>query len=44
MNSFSVRDLGDPFPDLHFPTVDGGMVRISNFEGKRLLLFSWSSW
>ena len=44
MSSFNVRDLGDPFPDLQFPTVNGDTVHISDFAGKRLLLFSWSSW
>lgn len=44
MSSLHVRDLGDPFPDLQFPTVDGNTVRMSDFAGTRVLLFSWSSW
>ncbi len=44
MSSFQVRDAGDPFPDLTLPSVDTGRIRLSDFRGKRLLMFSWSSW
>lgn len=42
--SFEVRDVGDVFPDLALPTVDGGRLRLGDFRGRRLLMFSWSSW
>jgi hypothetical protein len=39
-----VRDLGDPFPLVKLPSVHGGEIDFSSFRGKRLLIFSWSSW
>ena len=36
--------IGDPAPDLAFLTVDGKEMRLSNFRGKRVLLFIWASW
>lgn len=42
--SMQVRELGDQFPDLSFATIGGGRLRLSDFRGKRLLIFSWSSW
>lgn len=38
------RDLGDPFPLVKLPSVHGGEIDFSAFRGKRLLIFSWSSW
>lgn len=37
-------DVGDPFPDLTFPGLNGGQVRLSSFRGNRVFLFNWSSW
>ena len=40
-----VRDLGDRFPTVTLPSVHGdGEIDIASFRGKRLLVFSWSSW
>lgn len=37
--------VGDPFPDLVFPTVDGEQtVRLSDHRGKRVLLIEFASW
>jgi len=38
------RDLGDPFPLVKLPSVHGGEIDFSSFRGRRLLIFSWSSW
>lgn len=37
--------VGEPFPDLVFPTVDGeSTVRLSDHRGKRVLLIEFASW
>ncbi len=36
--------IGDPFPDLTLPRLDGGTLSFSDLRGKRLLLFFWGSW
>ena len=38
------RELGDAFPPVTLPSVDGGEIDFAAFRGKRLLVFSWSSW
>ncbi len=35
---------GDVMPDIRLPDLDGNQVALSSFQGKRLLLFMWSSW
>lgn len=36
---------GRRIPDVELPRVDGrGLVRLSDFEGKRLLLIQFASW
>jgi len=37
--------VGEAFPDLVFPTVDGeDTVRLSDHRGKRVLLIEFASW
>jgi len=37
--------VGDAFPDLVFPTVDGeDTVRLSDHRGKRILIIEFASW
>ncbi|HEV7663039.1 MAG TPA: redoxin domain-containing protein [Chloroflexota bacterium] len=36
--------VGDVLPDIALPTLDGRMVHLSEYRGKRLLLFMWASW
>ena len=37
--------VGEPFPDLVFPTVDGeSTVRLSDHRGTRVLLIEFASW
>jgi len=39
------RDVGQLFPDLELPTVDGkSTVRLSELRGRRLLLIEFASW
>ncbi len=36
--------IGDPAPDVVLLTLDGGELRLSDYRGKRILLFVWASW
>jgi peroxiredoxin len=36
--------IGDPAPDLALLNLKGELVRLSEFRGKRALLFVWASW
>lgn len=37
-------ELGQPFPDLILPLLDGQDARFSDFYGKKLLVFNFASW
>ncbi len=39
-----IPDVGDSFPDVSLPTLDGGELNFSNLRGKKVLLFMWGSW
>lgn len=41
---FAVQEIGDNFPDLQLANLHGDALRIGDFRGGRLLIFSWSSW
>ena len=32
------------FPDFLLPSIDGGLGRLSDFRGKKVLLFNFASW
>ncbi len=36
--------VGDRFPDVTLPLLDGGELNFSNLRGKKVLLFMWGSW
>jgi peroxiredoxin len=36
--------VGAPFPEVTLPTLDGEAVSLSQFRGKRLVVFMWGSW
>ncbi len=37
--------VGQPAPDFSVPTLDDGKtVRLSDFRGRRVLIFTWASW
>lgn len=43
--SLKVREIGDPFPGIRLPSVRGdGEIDLASFRGRRVLIFSWSSW
>ena len=35
---------GEMYPDFALPTLDGEVKRLSDFRGKRILLFHFASW
>lgn len=37
-------EIGQPFPDLVLPLLDGQDARLSDFYGKKLLVFNFASW
>ncbi len=39
----SVR-VGDAAPDFSLRALDGEEVKLSDYRGKRLVLFMWASW
>ena len=39
-----VPRIGDQFPDITLPTLDGGDLHVSDLRGKKVLLFMWGSW
>lgn len=37
--------VGEPAPDFAVPSLDGERtVRLSDFRGRRVLIFTWASW
>jgi hypothetical protein len=37
--------IGEPAPDFAVPSLDGQRtIRLSDFRGRRLLIFTWASW
>jgi peroxiredoxin len=37
-------NAGDLAPDFELLSLDGEAVRLSDYRGKRLVLFMWASW
>lgn len=40
----AIITIGDIAPDFTLPSLDGRNVSLSDFAGKRLILFMWASW
>jgi peroxiredoxin len=36
--------VGDQAHDFTLPTLDGEMISLSDYKGKRVILFMWASW
>lgn len=36
--------VGNSVPDVSLTDMDGKAVRLSQFRGKKLILFNWASW
>jgi hypothetical protein len=44
-HTFSVPKIGDRMPDVVLPSVDESRaIRLSDFRGRRVLVFMWASW
>ena len=44
-NAFSLPfEVGEPFPDLTLPTLEGNPLSIRAFRGKKTVLHIWASW
>ena len=35
---------GVPAPDFELPSLTGGTVRLSDYRGRKVVLFMWGSW
>ena len=46
MASTTLRTIvaGDLAPDFELPSLAGGSVRLSDYRGKKVVLFMWASW
>ena len=46
MASTALRTIvaGDPAPDFDLPSLSGSSVRLSDYRGKKIVLFMWASW
>jgi len=44
VSSIKVVNPGDQAPDFTLRSLDGGEVRLSDYRGKKLVLFMWASW
>lgn len=42
--SQSTHGVGDLMPDLTLPSLDGGIINLRDFRGRKYILFMWASW
>lgn len=40
----SVPGVGDAFPDVSLPLLDGEELHFSGLRGKKVLIYMWGSW
>ena len=43
-NTRAAVNVGDEAPDFTLPSLDGSEVRLSDYRGKKVVLFMWASW
>ncbi len=36
--------VGDTAPDFALPSLEGDTIRLSDYRGKKVVLFMWASW
>ena len=44
MTTAQTPRLGTQLPDFALPRLDGTLLHLSDFRGKRVALFMWASW
>ncbi len=46
VNESRIRTIaaGDTAPDFELPSLSGGSARLSNYLGRKVVLFMWASW
>lgn len=46
MASTALRTIvtGDPAPDFELPSLTGDSASLSDYRGKKVVLFMWASW
>lgn len=44
MTTTRFLDVGADLPDISLPDLDGNLVRLSSFAGRKLVVFMWASW
>ena len=43
-HSIHAPRVGELLPEIVLPSVDGRLIRLSDYRGQRLLIFMWASW
>ena len=44
VNTRAAVSVGDEAPNFTLPSLDGSEVRLSDYRGKKVVLFMWASW
>ena len=42
--ALNIVKVGDKVPDFTLPSLDGHSVSLSDYRGRRVVLFMWASW
>ena len=44
LSTLTPVSVGGPAPEFTLPDLDGQQVSLSDYRGKRVVLFMWASW
>ncbi len=42
--SQNILTVGQLIPDISLPTLNGDEINLSDFKGRKVILFMWASW